>query len=73
MTRYATINDATEQYTLTALGDYAADYDCEAITREAFAYRTDTDEHGNEVLTRAGFELAVTDEEFWTIVAKHEN
>lgn len=69
--RYSTITEVIEQAVAPALGDFAADYDIEAIAREVFEYRTDTDEAGKELLNSAGFEQIVTDEEFWAIVEKH--
>jgi hypothetical protein len=65
-TRYVTSRDAIEQAIIPALdGD---EYDIDAIFREAFRYRVDTDGHGNELLNTAGFEQIVDDAEFWQIV-----
>lgn len=71
MTRYTTIQDVIEQAVLPALGEYADDHDADAIAREAYTYRVDHDAHGNELLNTAGFEQAVTDDEFWQIVQRH--
>jgi len=70
--RYTTNRDAIEQAILPALDTHADDYDVDAIFREAFEYRVDTDKDGNELLNTAGFEQVVTDEEFWVIAAKHD-
>jgi hypothetical protein len=40
--RYATIADAVDRAVIPALGADGADYDAEAIARDAFAYRVDT-------------------------------
>ncbi len=69
--RYTTITDAIEQAVIPALGEFGADYDAEAIAREAFSYRVDTDERGNELLNTAGFEQVVDDAGFWVIAEKH--
>jgi hypothetical protein len=70
--RYATIQDAVEQYVGPSLGDFAEDYDMDAIAREAFQCVVDTDENGAEHLTTAGFQLrVVTDDAYWDIVERH--
>jgi hypothetical protein len=67
-TRYVTSRDAIEQAIIPALdGD---EYDIDAIFREAFRYRVDTDGHGNELLNTAGFEQIVDDAEFWQIIER---
>lgn len=71
-TRYATRQDAIEQYVVPALGDYGNDYDHDAIFEATFAYRADHDERGNEVLTNAGFERTADDIEFWEAVKAAE-
>jgi hypothetical protein len=69
--RYATKQDVIEQAVLPALdGD---DYDVHAIADEAFTWKVDRDEHGNELLNTAGFEQAVTEDEFWAIVERHDH
>lgn len=72
MTRYTTRRDAIEQAIIPALGDHGDDYDTDAICREAFEYRVDTDGAGRELLNTAGFEQAVSDDEFWAIVERHD-
>lgn len=72
MTRYTTIADVIEQDVVPALGEHADDYDAEAIAREAFEYRVDTDGQGNELLNTAGFEQKVSVDEFWKIVERHD-
>ncbi|MEU0078502.1 hypothetical protein ABZY58_11450 [Micromonospora tulbaghiae] len=70
--RFTTRQDVIEQDILPALGEHGDDYDTDAICREAYEYRVDTDGQGNELLNTAGFEQIVTDDEFWEIVAKHD-
>ena len=72
MERYATISDVIDQAVVPALGEHGGDYDVEAIAREAYTYVVDTDDDGNELLNTAGFEQSVSDDEFWTIVEKHD-
>lgn len=72
MSRYTTIADVIQQDVIPALGEHAADYDAEAIAREAFEYRVDTDGQGRELLNTAGFEQTATVDEFWQIAAKHD-
>lgn len=69
--RYTTKTDAIEQAILPALGEYAADHDIDAIFDEAFAYRIDTNDRGQELLDSAGYEQTVDTDDFWAIVAKH--
>lgn len=70
--RYTTKTDAMEQAITPALGEHAADFDADAIFADAFKYKVDTDEQGNELLNTAGFEQVVTVEEFWEIAKKHD-
>jgi hypothetical protein len=70
--RYTTREDAIEQAVLPAL-DEPADYNVEAIFVDAFEYRVDTNDKGQELLNTAGFEQTVSDDEFWTIVERHAN
>lgn len=67
--RYTTRQEAIERVILPAVNDDS--YDVDAIFNEAFAYRVDTDGHGNELLNTAGFEQTVDTDEFWAIVEKH--
>ena len=71
MTRYATRQDIIDSLA-RVFEDFADDYDVNAIIDEAYAYRVDEDERGNELLGTAGFEQIVTDEEFWAIAEKHD-
>ena len=72
MTRYTTRQDIIDSLA-GVFGDFAADYDLDAIIDEAYAYRVDEDENGNQLLGTAGFEQIVTDEEFWAIAEKHDS
>lgn len=58
-TNFATMDDAIA-YVRESLGDFADDYDCEAIAREA------TDWHYGRLY------LAYYDSEYWAIVARHD-
>ena len=71
MTRYTTRQDIIDSIA-GIFGDFADDYDIDAIIDEAYAYRVDEDGRGNELLGTAGFEQIVTDEEFWAIAEKHD-
>lgn len=70
--RFTTISDVIDQAVAPALGEYADDYDLEAIAREAFEYTVDTDADGNELLNTAGFEQVVDEAGFWAIAEKHD-
>lgn len=70
--RYTTLSDAIEQAVIPALGEYGNDYDLEAIAREAFEYKVDTDANGNELLNTAGFEQVVDETGFWAIAEKYD-
>lgn len=70
--RFTTITDVIDQAVTPALGEYGDDYDLEAIAREAFEYKVDTDEQGNELLNTAGFEQIVDDAEFYDIARKYD-
>lgn len=69
--RYTTKTDAMEQAILPALGEYGADFDADGIFADAFEYKVDTNEHGDQRLNTAGFEQVVTEAEFWEIAQKH--
>lgn len=71
MTRYATRQQVIDSLA-GVFGDFAADYDLDAIIDETYAYRVDEDENGNQLLNTAGFEQIVTDEEFWAIAENHD-
>ena len=72
MTRYTTRQDIIDSIA-GIFGDFADDYDIDAIIDEAYAYRVDEDEDGNQLLTTAGFEQIVSDEEFWAIAGRHDS
>ena len=61
-TTYTTRNEAVEREIVEALGEYAADYDIDAIAERTIASRGDC----------SGFYCTVTPEEFWTIAAECE-
>lgn len=67
-TRFSTRTDAIDQAIIPALGDFAGEHDVDAIFDRAFEYRVDRTEDDAEWLPSAGFEQAVTDDEFWSIV-----
>lgn len=71
--RYTTISDVIDQAVAPALGEYGDDYDLEAIAREAFEYKVDTDADGNELLNTAGFEQLVDEAGFWGIAEKYDS
>lgn len=71
--RYTTISDVIDQAVAPALGEYGDDYDLEAIAREAFEYKVDTDADGNELLNTAGFEQVVDEAGFWVIAEKYDS
>ena len=71
MTRYTTRQDIIDSIA-GIFGDFADDYDIDAIIDEAYAYLVDEDENGQVLLNTAGFELVATGIEFWEIVARHE-
>lgn len=70
--RYTAISDVIDQAVAPALGEYADDYDLDAIAREAFEYKVDTDGDGNELLNTAGFEQIADEASFWAIAEKHD-
>ena len=72
MTRYTTRQDIIDSLA-GVFGDFADDYDLDAIIDETYAYRVDEDENGNQLLGTAGFEQIVTDEEFWAIAGRHDS
>jgi hypothetical protein len=69
--RFSTKREVIDQAVTPALGDFAADYDIDAIADETFAYEVDEDGDGNELLNTAGFVQAVSEERFWEIVEAH--
>ena len=58
---FTTINDVISDIA-PALGDFADDFDIEAIAREAYTYDA----------SLGGFVQVLTDEEFWECVESHE-
>lgn len=75
MRRFSTLADAIEQAVKPAIGTEYVDaeaFDLQAIAEGTYAYRVDRDAEGNELLGTAGFEQAVSGEQFWELVEKHE-
>lgn len=72
MQRFTTLTDVIRDEIAPALGEYADEYDLEAIAREVYEYRVDTDERGRGLANSAGFECVVDNDEFWEIVQKHQ-
>ncbi len=68
--RYTTKQDAIEQAIAPALTE--GEFDTDSIFAEAFTWKIDKDDAGNELLNTGGFEQTVTDDEFWAIVQRHE-
>lgn len=72
-TLHTTIQDAIDQEVLPALGQYAADYDVEAIADEVFRFDDGYDQTtGVHNLDRQGFYQAVGDDAFWQIAENHQ-
>lgn len=72
MTRYTTKADAISHAITPALGGYVDGFDIDAIFDEAFEYKVDTNEAGQELLNTAGFEQVVDGDAFWDIARKHD-
>jgi hypothetical protein len=70
--RYTTRQDAIKQAIIPALGEFGHDYDIEGLAAEILVYKVDTDEHGNERLNTAGFELTVEGDEFWAAAKRYD-
>jgi hypothetical protein len=68
--RFTTKQDAIEQGIAPALTE--GEFDTDSIFAEAYAWAIDKDDDGNELPNTGGFEQTVTDDEFWTIVQRHE-
>ncbi len=68
--RYTTRQDAIEQAIAPALAE--GRFDLEAICYEAFEWRIDVNAAGQERIDTGGFEQAVSEDEFWSIVQRHE-
>lgn len=59
MATFTTITDVIEQIVLPSLGEYAADYDVEAIARDIYEWQD-----GQIVITAEG-------DDFWEIAERH--
>ena len=70
--RYTDRDQAIAHYIIPTL-DNPADYNADAIFGAAFTYVTDENARGEEVLTRAGFEMTLTDEGYWDAVLDAQN
>ncbi len=68
--RYTTRQDAIDLDIAPALTD--GNFDLDAIFDEAYEWKIDHDEHGNELLDTAGFESVVSEDKFWEIAARHD-
>lgn len=77
---YTTIQDAIAQEIAPALGEFADEYDLEAIAREILVFDAATDEDGTTHLDWQGFRLAdIYDEDadeydqraFWITAERH--
>ncbi len=63
MEKYSSIDEAIAQVVIPALGEFAADYDAEAIAREAFEGVEDGLSY---------YFVQREDVDFWEIAAKHD-
>ncbi|WP_027346384.1 hypothetical protein [Hamadaea tsunoensis] len=70
MARFSTRQEVIEQEILPSLDE--GDFDVDGIFAKAYQWAVDTDADGNELLNTRGFELAVSEEEYWRIVAEHD-
>lgn len=69
--RYSTMSDVCAAVA-DALGDYADEYDVEAIAGETFAwYRAYDPEANVEYLHEQGYYQTVTADEFWSVCANN--
>ena len=80
MTIYTSITEIAD-YVTTALGDYADDYNIDAITDEITQWTQATDEAGNILLNNSGYTIKAeyaedesgVNEAFWAVVeANHK-
>lgn len=75
---YTSITEVID-YVGTALGDYAADHDVEAIARAISEWHNETDESGNILVNRSGLIITPeyaedetgTSDAFWALVEDH--
>lgn len=68
--RYTTAEDAIDQEILPVL-DGESEYDVRGIFHEAFDWKIEINERGQELLDSGGFEQVVSNEEFAEIVEKY--
>lgn len=71
MTIYTTITDYIAQVVNPALGEYADDYDVEAIAQDMTEWHDEKDANGNILLNASGL-VERDDVDFWEIAQKHE-
>jgi hypothetical protein len=74
VTRFTTDRDAKNDI-LNALAGTDGVWDDDAIDsifREAYEWKIDVNDEGQELLNTGGFEQVVSAEGFWEIVARHE-
>ena len=69
--RYAKMDDAIFHAILPALGEFADQYDLDAIAAECITQRH-TENLDGQTVGDVWFELSVSDQEFWASVARHE-
>ncbi|WP_027018986.1 hypothetical protein [Corynebacterium sputi] len=70
--RYTTLNDVRDYEVIPALGEYAADYDVDAIAAEVSRWEADL-YPGTSVANAAtaGFVVVEDNWEFWDTVQRH--
>lgn len=69
---FTTINDYINQEVIPALGDYADDYDVEAIAHDMLLWHEETHRLGATDANHSGF-IIRDDVDFWDVADLHEN
>lgn len=70
-TIYTTATDYIDQVVIPALGDYAGEFNIDAITEEMLVWHDEINKDGNIVVTRSGL-IEDPEKDFWAVVAAHE-
>lgn len=70
-TIYTTATDYTDQVVIPALGDYAGEFNIDAIAEEMLVWHDEINEDGDIVVTRSGL-VEDPEKDFWTVVQAHE-